>query len=145
MKNDNRLGDKVKDTFAYDKGTIIRINKSLNNPYVVEFDYVTVKLNKNDFVNLSAIGRKAALASSKKVGRDSKGRFTKKDYEQKIFTVGDKFMIDAINPVEFIAFGGGGGAGKPTLESLEKRIEALEKKQPEYKNCGGVNGCNGTC
>lgn len=124
--NEWKIGDIVK--YFNEKGFICEINE---NYYAVTWESQTectyYRLNFDyGIINLSAIGRKAALASYSKVSRDSKGRFMKKE------------EYYGVSEAEFQT-----PIYKMYLLSLEKRIEALEKqmKQPEYKNCGGAGGC----
>lgn len=127
MKTDDRAGDKVKiiecKIAALHRGCIGVLRKSPFGISVYLYKYCHY-CDNGKYINFSAIGRKAAQASKNKVTRDEKGRFKKKEYEGITFTVGK------VDPLVFLAVGGGGGTDTPapTLESLEKRIEALERK-----------------
>lgn len=133
MKDDNRIGDKVK-ILIYEHGAyvdeIVRI-EILETDGSIGYKYHISRLilyaSNGCFRNLSAIGRKAALASKNKVSRDSKGRFVKIP------------RGDAGGEVKFTV------TLNPTLESLEKRIEDLEKRG--FCNCLNVPNTkgNGTC
>lgn len=133
MKNDNRVGDKVK-IIKYEHGahtgktvTIKNIDTNGDISYTDPIRGINFYSTKGYYKNLSLQGRKAALASSKKVGRDSKGRFSKMSHGRAVH------MSSTLS------------GQRELLRNHENRIRALEMKQPEYKNCGGVNGCNGTC
>lgn len=159
METDNRIGDIFKGVKKYKKGLKF---KAIG--YIGDTVYEKKKSRwtiDEHVINLSARGRKAALASKNKVTRGLDGRFKSKE-----LVTHDPPLIDRVRKLEQEVLGDVGRSLKERVEALEapvqardmemitiykwiktfnRRIELLENKQRPRSCCGGLSEGNGTC